>query len=445
MILFTFESGPQLRLFMLFASIISLSGCALPGLALKDYPQTPDTYATSHDARYLDAHAVHYKPVIHPITPALVLNLRRSDGAKRSPTLKPIRYSVQSGDSLYAIARRFKVSIADLRRWNNLQGNAPLHPGQAMTLSMDATPVSPSRADRKSNHFEYRVGPGDVLSVIVWEHPNLTTPVRGAGSLAAAGRLVQADGTIFFPFVGIVKVAGLTVGQIRRRLTDGLKHVIREPQIDVRVLAYRSKYAFVVGSVGRPCRIAITDRPLTIVEALNQCKTITKPVVTRSVRVVHDDRWRMVDLQDVYLGRNPFGITLHAGDRIYVNHDWYRVFMVGEFRKQKTLPIPTSGLSLSEAIAGAGGLNLQTADSGGIYVIRGLISEGKAQADVSANIYHLDASSVDALLLADQFRLQPRDVVFAAAAGLVNFNRAIAQILPTVQLLFESRFIAEGL
>jgi membrane-bound lytic murein transglycosylase D len=46
---------------------------------------------------------------------------------------------VQSGDSLYAIARRFKVSIADLRRWNNLQDNALLHPGQAMTLYIGAT------------------------------------------------------------------------------------------------------------------------------------------------------------------------------------------------------------------------------------------------------------------------------------------------------------------
>jgi len=56
-----------------------------------------------------------------------------------SSTLRAIRYSVQSGDSLYAIARRFKVSIADLRRWNNLQDNALLHPGQAMTLYIDAT------------------------------------------------------------------------------------------------------------------------------------------------------------------------------------------------------------------------------------------------------------------------------------------------------------------
>lgn len=56
-----------------------------------------------------------------------------------SSTTRTISYSVQSGDSLYAIARRFEVSVADLRRWNDLQDNALLHPGQAMTLYIDVT------------------------------------------------------------------------------------------------------------------------------------------------------------------------------------------------------------------------------------------------------------------------------------------------------------------
>lgn len=375
-------------------SVVINSSCALPGLSLRDYESTP-ALLPSDDPSFLDEEAVDYTPVAHPITPALVLNL--SHAASFNPS-----YGSASGG--YA----------------------------------------------KSSRSVYRVGPGDILSVIVWGHPGLTNPTRTAESLKSSGRLVQADGTIFFPFVGIVKVAGLTVAEIRRRITHGLKRIILEPQVDVSVLSYRSKYAFVVGSLGRPCRIAITDRPLTIVDALTQCDSITKPITTRSVTIVRDGGSRMIDLRDVYLGENPFGITLRNGDRIYVNDAWDRIFVVGEFRQQKTLPIPTSGLSLAEAIAGAGGLNLATADAGGIYVIRSLISQDRDNngniktADVSPTIYHLDASSVDALILADQFPLQPRDVVFAAAAGLVNFNRAIAQILPTVQLLFQGRFIATG-
>jgi polysaccharide export outer membrane protein len=368
---------------------IGLSACALPGLELADYERAPDRFATSHDALYVDEDAVEYQPVVHPITPELVINLSRAESIEAIP-------------------------------------------------AVDSSPEA---------GFEYRVGPGDILGVVVFEHPELTNPtgLTEAQSLVRTGQLVHPDGTMFFPYVGTIKVAGRTVRRIRQMLTDGLKRVIAKPQVDVRVLSFRSKFAFVVGSVGRPCRIAITDRPLTIVDALNQCKSIIKQLVTRNITLVRGGRPRAVDLREVYLGKNPFGRRLRAGDRIYVNDTFDRVFMVGEFQKQKTVPIPTSGLSLSEAIASAGGLDLETADPGNVYVIRGLVEqdlEGKTH--ISPDIYHLDADSIDALILADQLNLQPRDIVFAAAAGFVNFNRAIAQILPTVSLLFQSRFILEG-
>ena len=380
-------------LIALITSVVFLSSCALPGLSIRDYDQEPDQYATSDDPRYLDEDEVDYEPVVHPITPALVLNQQRAE-----------------------------------------------------VIEVDEPDTGPGIRE----HDEYRVGPGDLLGVIVWGHPDLTNPTGATENLESAGRLVQADGTIFFPFVGTIDVAGRTIKEIRRMLTDGLDSVIREPQVDLRVLSYRSKYAFVVGSVGRPCRIAITDRPLTIVDALNQCNSITSPITTRSVTVVRGARTQLVDLRDVYLGDDPYGIRLHNGDRIYLNDTQDRIFMVGEFVNQKTLPVPTSGLTLAESIAASGGLNLETADSSGVYVIRGMISpqdvlDGDVTAtDISPEIFHLDASSIDALILADQFQLQPRDVVFAAAADLVNFNRALAQLLPTVSLLFQTRFLVDS-
>lgn len=371
-------------------SAISVSACALPGLQLADYDSAPDRFATSDDPRYLDQGTVEYEPVVHPITPELVLNLDRADSIEANPD---------------------------------------------------------SSRDASHDSFDYRVGPGDILGVVVFEHPELTNPTgTEAGSRISTGQLVAANGTMFFPYAGTIRVAGRTVREIRRMLTDGLSRVIVDPQVDVRVLAYRSKYAFVVGSVGRPCRIAITDRPLTIVEALNRCQSLDQPLVASSVSVVRGGEPRLVDLRDVYFGQGPYGARLRDGDRIYVNDTLDRVFMVGEFGRQRTVPVSTSGLSLSEAVAAAGGLNLETADAGSVYVIRGLVGEklgddGNTQGTVSPDIYHLDASSIDALILADQFPLQPRDVVFAAAAGLVNYNRAIAQIIPTVSLLFQSRFI----
>ncbi|MDQ4147571.1 MAG: LysM peptidoglycan-binding domain-containing protein [Pseudomonadota bacterium] len=59
-------------------------------------------------------------------------------------TARVIKYAVQNGDSLYAIARRFNVSITDLCLWNNVQDNNVLYPGQALTLYLNVAELDES-------------------------------------------------------------------------------------------------------------------------------------------------------------------------------------------------------------------------------------------------------------------------------------------------------------
>jgi polysaccharide export outer membrane protein len=81
-------------------------------------------------------------------------------------------------------------------------------------------------------------------------------------------------------------------------------------------------------------------------------------------------------------------------------------------------------LTLAEAINETGGLEPNVAAVGQIFVIRGSYD--------APLVYHLDASSADALLLAAAFPLRPRDVVFVGTNGLAEWNRVFNQILPTV-------------
>ena len=56
--------------------------------------------------------------------------------------VRSVRYTVRSGDSLYRIAKKFNVSIADLRRWNKLENDKYLQPGQRLTLYINVTRLS---------------------------------------------------------------------------------------------------------------------------------------------------------------------------------------------------------------------------------------------------------------------------------------------------------------
>jgi len=84
-------------------------------------------------------------------------------------------------------------------------------------------------------------------------------------------------------------------------------------------------------------------------------------------------------------------------------------------------------LTLTEALSDGGGLDQETSDAARIFVFRSAL--GKSA------IYHLDAKSPDAFILAERFPLQPRDVVFVDRAEGIRWNQIIGQIQPTVDLL----------
>lgn len=53
--------------------------------------------------------------------------------------MQRVTYTVRRGDSLYAIARRFNLAVGDIRRWNDLEGERYLQPGQTLRLQVDVT------------------------------------------------------------------------------------------------------------------------------------------------------------------------------------------------------------------------------------------------------------------------------------------------------------------
>ncbi len=297
----------------------------------------------------------------------------------------------------------------------------------------------------------YQVGPGDVLQVIVFGHPELTNPAGTTSGDLLTGQLVSAEGTIYYPYVGELDVEGLTLGQIREQIASGLTDYIRQPQVDVRVREFRSQRVYISGDIARPCTVPITDVPLTVVQALSQCGTLSGPRTTeegpigiQNVVLFRDGETVPLDLNQVYRAGKP--VPLEPGDRLLVDDSANRIFMVGEFANQVALPYSTGGMMLSDAIADAGGLSLATADASRIYVIRGFVearpgADGGVQTTLRPKVFHLDASSVNALLLANQFKLEPRDVVFAAPASLVNLNRALALLTPSLDILFRSFLI----
>lgn len=288
----------------------------------------------------------------------------------------------------------------------------------------------------------YRVGPGDILNIVVWNHPELALTPAGSASTAIVtgvnelgnGYNVGPDGSIQFPFAGVVKVAGLNEFQIRERLVQRLSGYINAPQITVRVQAYRSGRIYVDGAVNNPGVLPITDLPMTLPEAINRAGGLTQEANRASIILTRAGKATHINLPELTRSAiDPSQILLRNGDLLRVaNRDESKVYLMGDVFQPTAHVMHDGQVSLAQALGEAGGVNPESGNPRQVYVIR--------RSDAGTpEIFHLDASRPTAYVLAADFRLKPKDIVYVDPAPIVRWNRVISNLLPSYDAVYTTR------
>ena len=184
-------------------------------------------------------------------------------------------------------------------------------PVEAVRPASPNPPNLPGRAAAPSLS-EFRMGPGDVLTINVWKEAELSRTVP-----------VRSDGCISLPLIGEVRAGGQTPRQLEDALREKLKDYVSEPEVTVMVQEMHSQKFNVLGMVVRPGSFALAN-PTTVVDAIAQAGGFRDFAKQKHVYVLRRNpegtSTRVeVNYKEVIQGRNAAqNVTLEANDTVVV-------------------------------------------------------------------------------------------------------------------------------
>ena len=158
---------------------------------------------------------------------------------------------------------------------------------------------------------EYKIGPGDVLDISVWQNPDLTRKV-----------VVLPDGTISFPLAGEITVEGLTVADLEATLVSSLEKYVTDPILTVSVSQTNSMMIYIIGQVRAPGRFLIQD-DINVLQALSLAGGLNAFADEKEIQVFRKNGQKPTlfefNYKEVEKGENlEQNITLQRGDVIVV-------------------------------------------------------------------------------------------------------------------------------
>lgn len=226
--------------------------------------------------------------------------------------------------------------------------------GAALLPALSAHAQAAPAVGAQDGVESYRIKPGDSLSIVVFEKPDLGRQVT-----------VPPDGKISYPFMGEVKVAGATLEEIRVIITKGLSKELSNPKVDVQLSSRTKAEVSVLGAVRNPGNRTLGDgwHLLDLISAANGL-SVARPEWAKG-SLVRGDGIQIIpiDLDKLMQGDPAQNIALMPGDKFLVRElDARNFFMqiLGEVKRIGNVEVPKDG-SFFDIFTNVGGFQPRAA------------------------------------------------------------------------------------
>ena len=290
----------------------------------------------------------------------------------------------------------------------------------------------PEKIDAITSHeaYQYRLGPGDLVSVLVWHRPELSQE----------NVVVSPDGFIAIPRIGRLNIMNRTLDEVQGMVTKKLEELYIKPEVTIRVQEFHNNKAFVLGRVSKPGVINFPGKG-TLLEALALAGGLPdqgkENALTKCAIIRGNDTVIWIDLQDLLKNGNmALNSSIRNNDVIYIPEATDElIYVMGEVLSPGAFQV-RGGMSVLKAIMLAGGMNKQ-ANPEKVFVIR--------QQSLKGDVIKVDLKNLlERGDFTQNFALLPNDIVYISPSGMAKFNYALEKILPSLNVLSVGTTTAES-
>ena len=268
--------------------------------------------------------------------------------------------------------------------------------------------------------YEYILGPADTISINLTDTDDLDNSY-----------LIDQKGMIDLPFIGKVKLDGLTLNQAQNILIDVIKNFYKNPDLQINIEEFNSSKVYIVGAVRNQKTINLDQKPIKLIEAAIEANfnpsAADKLYGTKGF-LRRDNEVYKINLKNAFSGLDEKeNFYLKKNDVIFIDRNSDAIHVFGEVGKPGVY-FPNLGYSLTELIS-TSGLNQLTANAKNVYVIR-----EKFNSFLEVDVFQLDIKNPVNLIAGRKFMLQSKDIVFVPPTEIVKWNRTISLLLPQTDL-----------
>ena len=236
---------------------------------------------------------------------------------------------------------------------------------------------------------------------------------------------------IDLPFIGKVKLDGLTINEAQNILIDVISDFYKNADLQIKIEEFNSSKIYIVGAVRNQKTIKLDQKPIRLIEAAIEANfnpSSQDKIFGTKGFLRRDNEVYKINIANAFSGSDDKeNFFLKKNDVIFIDRNSDAIHVFGEVSKPG-IYFPNIDYSLTELIS-TSGLNQLTANAKKVYVIR-----EKFNTFLEVDVFQLDVRNPINLISGRKFMLQAKDIIFVPPTEIVKWNRTISLLLPQTDL-----------